>query len=81
MYAVWESKIKTDMGMSIVRNHEVDRNAQAVWRELTAHQTTSTAGSIPLQNLMTHLMTAKLNTSVWQGTYVGFIVNFQDKLR
>ena len=46
IFAVWESKIKTDMGMSIVWNHEVDHNAQAIWCELTAHQTTSTAGSI-----------------------------------
>ena len=55
MYAVWESKIKTDMGMSIVRSHEVDRTAQAVWRVLTTHQTTSTAGSITRQSLLTHL--------------------------
>ena len=79
MYALWESKIKTDMGMSIVRSHEVNRNAQAVWRELTTHQTTSTAGRITRQSLLTHLTTVKLDTSVWRGTHVGFLVNFQDK--
>ena len=46
MYAIWGSKIKTYMGMSIVQNHEVYHSAQAIWHELTAHQTTSTAGSI-----------------------------------
>jgi Reverse transcriptase (RNA-dependent DNA polymerase) len=81
MYSVWESKIKTDMGMSFVRNHETDRDAQAVWRELSAHQTTSTTGSILRQDLMAHLSTVKLDTSVWRGTHVGFIINFQDKLR
>ena len=30
---------------------------------------------------MTHLTTVKLDTSVWRGTHVGFLVNFQDKLR
>jgi hypothetical protein len=81
MYSVWESKVKTDMGVSFVRSHEVDRDAQAVWRELVAHQTNSTTGRIARQNLMTHLTTYKFDASVWHGTYVSFIVNFQNKLR
>jgi hypothetical protein len=32
MYSVFESKIKTaDMGIALVRSHEVDRDARAVW--------------------------------------------------
>jgi hypothetical protein len=52
MYAVFESKLKTDMGMSIVRLHEVDRDAQAVWREISNHQMTSTTGSIAREALL-----------------------------
>ena len=33
------------------------------------------------QNLLAHLSTVKLDTSVWRGTYVGFLVNFTDKMR
>jgi hypothetical protein len=81
MYAVFEAKIKTDMGISIVRSHEVDRNAQDVWRELVNHQMTSTTGRLARQKLLTHLTTFKLDSSTWKGTHVGFLVNFQNKLR
>ena len=66
--------------MSYVRNHEVDRDAQAIWRELVAHQTTLNTCTMMHQNLLAHLSTAKLNTSVWHGTYVGFLINFTDKM-
>ena len=81
MYSVWESKIKTDMGISLVRSHEVDRDAQEVWRELVAHQTNSTTGRLARQHLMEHLTTHKFNPSVWHGSYLSYLVNFQNKLR
>ena len=81
MYAVFESKLKTDMGMSIVRLHEVDRDAQAVWRELSAYQMTSTTGSLARESLLTYLTTYKFDASLWKGSYVGFLVNWQDKMR
>ena len=81
MYLVWESKVKTDMGMSYVRNHEADQDAQAIWRELVAHQTTLTTSTIMHQNLLAHLSTTKLDASVWCGTYVGFLVNLTDNMR
>jgi hypothetical protein len=46
MYSVFEAKIKTDMGISIVRSHETDLNAQTVWCKLVEHQTTSTVGAL-----------------------------------
>ena len=73
MYSVWESKIKMDMGMLYVHNHEVNQDAQAIWRELVAHQTNLTTATMMRQNLLAHLSTVKLDTSIWRGTYVGFL--------
>jgi hypothetical protein len=81
MYSVFESKIKTDMGIALVRSHEVDRDAHAVWIALTNYQTTSTAGSLTQESLLAHLTTFKLEPGSWRGTHVSFIVNFQDKIR
>jgi hypothetical protein len=78
---VFESKLKTDIGMSIVRLHEVDRDAQAVWRELSAYQMTSTAGSLARESLLNYLTTSKFDASLWKGSYVGYLVNWQDKMR
>ena len=68
MYAIWESKLKTDMGMSIVRLHAVDRDAQVIWRELSAHQMTSTTGSLAREAILSYLTTVKFDTSAWRGT-------------
>ena len=81
MYCVFESKLKTDRGMGIVRLHENDRDAQAVWRELTAHQTTSTTGTLVREDLLGFLTTFKLTPNNWKGTFNGFLINYQDKLR
>jgi hypothetical protein len=81
MYSVFEAKIKTDMGISIIRSHETDRDAQTVWRKLVEHRTTSTIGALTHESLLAHLATFKLDTNTWRGTHVSFLVNFQDKIR
>jgi hypothetical protein len=70
MYSVFESKIKMDMGIALVRSHEMDRDARTVWIALTNYQTTSTAGSLTRESLLAHLMTFKLEPGSWRGTLV-----------
>jgi hypothetical protein len=81
MYSIFEAEIKTDMGISIVRSCETDRNAQTVWCKLVEHQTTSTVGALTRESLLAHLITFKLDTNTWRGTHVSFLVNFQDKIQ
>jgi hypothetical protein len=57
MYSVFSAKLKTDVGMEIVRDHDLDRNAHAVWRELVDHHTNSQVGVYKKEELMRHLMT------------------------
>ena len=42
---------------------------------------TSTAGSLARESLLTYLTTSKFDATVWKGSYVGFLVNWQDKMR
>jgi hypothetical protein len=81
MYSVFEAKIKTDMGISIVRSHRTDRDVQTMWRKLVEHQMTLTIGALTHESLLAHLTTFKLDTNTWHGTHVSFLVNFQDKIR
>jgi hypothetical protein len=67
--------------MSIVRSHENNRIAQDVWKELVAHQTTSTAGKCNRQQLLTFLQTFKLDSALWHGSHAGFLAHYTDKLR
>jgi hypothetical protein len=80
MYSVFKAKIKTNKGMSIVRSHENDRNAQDVWKELVAHQTTSMAGKCNRQQLLTFLQTFKLDSASWRRSHAGFLAHYTDKL-
>jgi hypothetical protein len=79
MYSVFKAKIKTNKGMSIVRSHENNRNAHAIWKELVAHQTTSTTGKWNRQHLLTFLQTFKLDGVSWQGSHTGFLAHYKDK--
>jgi hypothetical protein len=81
MYSVFEAKIKTNKGMSIVRSHKNDRNAQDVWKELVAHQSTLTTGNWNHQHLLTFLQTFKLDSASWRGSHTGFLAHYKDKLR
>jgi hypothetical protein len=59
MYAVFEDKLKTDKGKSLVSNYETTRDARRIYKELTTHATSSTAAQLSGDSL--------LNTSLVQG--------------
>ncbi len=80
MYSVLNRVVLTDMGKTIVRRHEHDYDAQAVYAELVEHAKTSTAANITRTKLIDALTTSRLD-SRWTGTTVGFILHWQDKMR
>jgi hypothetical protein len=81
MYSVLSSKLKTDVEMEIIRNHELDCNAQAVWKELVEHHRTSQVGVYKKEELTQHLMTHMYNPNIWKGSISLFIINYHNKLR
>ena len=81
VYAVFEQKLVTDKGKSLVRLHESTYDAQAVYDELVAHYTKSTKASLDLTQLMQYLTSLRIGDGTWRGTSASFILNFQDKVR
>ena len=81
VYAVFESKVLTDMGKKFVRDHEDDSDAQAVYRKLTLHHTKSTKASMDSANLLSYITSARLGSGEWKGSTAGFVIHWQDKVR
>ena len=45
MFSVFNANLQTDMGKTIVRRHLANTDAQAVWKELSEHMSTSSKGA------------------------------------
>jgi hypothetical protein len=59
MYSVLSAKLKTNTGMEIIRNHDLDRNTQLIWKELFDHHQNSQVGVYKKEELFRHLMNHK----------------------
>jgi hypothetical protein len=81
MYSVLSAKLKTITGMEIIRNHDLDRNAQLVWKELVDHQQNSQVGIYKKEELFRHLMNHKYDPNVWKGTISSLVINYNQKMR
>ena len=80
MYDVFVTILQTNMGQFYVRNHEHDRNAQAIWSDYLKYMRTSTRADLESEDLMTYLTTARLGPG-WKDTTAAFITDWLDKLR
>jgi len=65
--------VQTDIGKSIVRSHEVDFDAQAVYSNTVHTAKKSTKAQLTRDKLVTELTTNKLDSS-WIGTHEGFVL-------
>jgi Reverse transcriptase (RNA-dependent DNA polymerase) len=81
VYAVLESKVLTDRGKAIVRTHETDFNAQAVYKKLREHHLQSTKASIESSTILSYITSARLGNGEWQGTTEAFILHWQNQVR
>ena len=81
MYTVFDKVCQTDKSRALVRQYEHSQDAQSIWRDLIAHQVTSTCGTILKETILTHLTTHRLTSEQWKGTYAGYITHWIDKLR
>jgi hypothetical protein len=80
VYSMFNRCVQTDSGKSIVRDHEENYDAQAVYRKLEHHAKMSTKAQLAKDTLMTDLTTSKLDSS-WRGTNEGFILMWKEKMR
>jgi hypothetical protein len=75
MYTVFNTCILTDIGKMYVHEHEVDLDAQAVYRKLCLYAQGSTKANLTKDAESTYLSMEKLD-SCWHGSSTGFIINW-----
>ena len=81
LYAVLESKVLTDRGKAIIREHEADFDAQAVYQKLSEHHLRSTKAMIDSSSILSYITSIRLGTGEWHGTTEAFILHWQNQVR
>ena len=81
IYSVFEDKLRTDMGKYFVRQHELDYDAQKIFKKLQDHARVSTQASIDTADLLSYITSVKLHDSKWRGTAHSFILHWCDRVR
>jgi hypothetical protein len=81
VYAVLESKVLTDHGKAIIRDHEHDFDAQKVYKKLKDYHLKSTKDKIESSVLLSYITSAKLGDGTWNGTTEAFVINWQNQVR
>ena len=81
LYAVLESKVLTDKGKTIVREHEDTFDAQAVYQKLTEHHLRSTKAMIESSTILSYITSVRLGNGEWQGSTEAFVLHWQNQVR
>jgi hypothetical protein len=79
-YSVLHHILLTDKGKTIVRQHEHDYDAQAVWTKFTHHMTQSVKAQIQRTSLLQYITNSRLDTR-WNGTAEQYILHWQQQVR
>ena len=70
MYAIFNRTVMTTVGATIVREHEQDKDAQAIYSKLVQRAILSTQATLDSESLMAYITTAHVGT--WHGTTHNF---------
>ena len=81
VYAVLESRVLTDYGKSLVRDHEQDFDAQSVYTKLRAHHLKSTKAMIESSTILSYVTSVRLGKGEWKGTTEAFIIHWMNQVR
>jgi hypothetical protein len=81
IYAVLESKVLTDRGKAIIREHEHDFDAQQVYKKIKSYHLKSTKAKMESSAILSYITSTKLGDSTWNGTTEAFIINWQNQVR
>jgi hypothetical protein len=63
MYAVFEHTLPTDQGKALVRNHDNDFDAQAIYKDLVEYSINSTKASLDTSNTLKYITAARIGDS------------------
>jgi Reverse transcriptase (RNA-dependent DNA polymerase) len=81
LYAVLESKVLTDRGKAIIRDHEHDYDAQKAYIKIKDYHLQSTKAKMESSVLLSYITSARLGDGTWNGTTESFIINWQNQVR
>jgi len=79
VYSMFNQCVQTNTGKLIVRFHEVNFDAQAVYSKLVPTAKKSTKAQLIRDKLVTELTTNKPDSS-WKGTHEGFVLMWKEKI-
>lgn len=72
--------IKTDMGLSFVRQHITDYNAQECWKKIINEAKKSTRAELEVSSLQDKIINSRLDTH-WKGSASGFLLFWKEQVR
>ena len=78
MFSVFNANLLTDMGKTIVRRHLATTDAQAVWKELREHMSTSSKGASEKRRLTQYVTNTFLDDN-FKGTTEQFVLHFNEQ--
>ena len=81
VYAVLHSKVQTDRGRAIIREHVNDRDGQVAYDKLRKLHTSSTKAKMTSSDILTYITSARLGTNAWKGTTEAFITHWQKQVQ
>ena len=81
VYAVLETKVMTDRGKAIIRDHEHDFDAQKAYQKIKAYHLQSTKAKMESSVILSYITSAKLGEGTWNGTTEAFIIHWQNQVR
>ena len=79
MYAIFNRTFMTTVGATIVREHEKDKDAQAIYSKLVQRAILSTQATLDSESLMAYITTAHVGT--WHGTTHNFVLHWLEQVR
>ena len=80
MFSIFNAKLQTDMGKTIVRRHLANTDAQSVWKELSEHMRTSSKGASEKRRLTQYVTNTVLDDN-FKGTTEQFVLHFNEQFR
>ena len=80
VFSVFSANLQTNMGKTIVRRHLANTDAQAVWKELSEHMTTSSKEASEKRRLTQYVTNTVLDDN-FKGTTEQFVLHFNEQFR
>ncbi len=80
VYAAFVRILQTDSTKTIVRKHELTKDAKQIYADLVAYFTTSTKAELDTAQLLEYITTTNIADG-WNGTAKGYVLHWMEQIR